>query len=92
MVWQLLTWPAQSLIWLAEKIQERADVHLDQKENLQKELTALQIQLDLGDIDEDTYTEREEAILLQLQAIAEAEAQAEAEDKIEESAFPASDP
>jgi hypothetical protein len=76
MVWQLLTWPAQSLIWLAEKIQERADVHLDQKENLQKELTAIQIQLDLGDIDEDTYTEREESILIALQEIADAEDQA----------------
>jgi hypothetical protein len=48
MVWQLLTWPAQSLLWLAEQIQERAEAQLDSKENLQKELTALQIQLDLG--------------------------------------------
>lgn len=73
MVWQLLTWPAQSLIWLASKIQERADVQLDYKENLQKELTALQIQLDLGDIDEETYTQREEEILLALDAIAQEE-------------------
>ncbi|GAB4212570.1 MAG: hypothetical protein OHK0012_07030 [Synechococcales cyanobacterium] len=74
MVWQLLTWPAQSLLWLAEQIQDRVDAQLDDKENLQKELTALQIQLDLGDIDEDTYSEREETILLALQAIADAEA------------------
>lgn len=75
MVWQLLTWPAQSLIWIARQIQERAEAQLDQKQNLQKELTALQIQLDLGDIDEDTYTQREEEILLALEAIAQAEAE-----------------
>ncbi len=69
MVWQLLTWPAQSLIWLARQIQERAEAQMDQKENLQKELTALQIQLDLGDIDEETYTRREEEILLALEAL-----------------------
>ncbi len=79
MVWQLLTWPAQSLLWLAEQIRERAEAQLDSKENLQKELTALQIQLDLGEIDEETYTRREEEILLALQALEEAEAAADGE-------------
>jgi len=73
MVWQLLTWPVQSLFWLAEQIQDRADAQLNAKENLQKELTALQIQLDLGEIDEETYTQREEEILRALQAMADAE-------------------
>jgi hypothetical protein len=71
MVWQLLTWPAQSLLWLAEQIHERAETQLDQKQQLQKELTALQIQLDLGDIDEATYTAREEEILQALVALEE---------------------
>ncbi|MCF2970150.1 gas vesicle protein GvpG [Synechococcus sp. Nb3U1] len=84
MVWQLLTWPAQSLFWLAGQIQERAEAQLDNKENLQKELTALQIQLDLGEIDEAAYTEREEEILLALEALAEAERQAEAETEPED--------
>jgi len=79
MVWQLLTWPVESLLWLAEQIQDRADAQLDTRENLQKELTALQIQLDLGDIDETTYTQREEEIMLALQAIADAENAAEAQ-------------
>lgn len=78
MVWQLLTWPAQSLLWLAEQIQERAEAQLDSKENLQKELTALQIQLDLGEIDEETYAPREEEILLALEALTQAEGEAEA--------------
>lgn len=71
MVWQLLTWPAQSLLWLAEQIHERAETQLDQKQQLQKELTALQIQLDLGDIDEATYTGREDEILQALVALEE---------------------
>lgn len=78
MVWQLLTWPAQSLLWLAEQIQERAEAQLDSKENLQKELTALQIQLDLGEIDEEIYARREEEILLALEALTQAEGEAEA--------------
>ncbi|MDT7945420.1 MAG: gas vesicle protein GvpG [Cyanobacteriota bacterium PSP.bin.10] len=78
MVWQLLTWPAQSLLWLAEQIQERAEAQLDSKENLQKELTALQIQLDLGEVDEETYARREEEILLALEALTQAEGEAEA--------------
>ncbi|MGY2778733.1 hypothetical protein ACVW0B_000625 [Thermostichus sp. MS-CIW-23] len=78
MVWQLLTWPAQSLLWLAEQIRERAEAQLDSKENLQKELTALQIQLDLGEIDEETYARREEEILLALEALTKAEGEAEA--------------
>ncbi|MEN9206330.1 MAG: gas vesicle protein GvpG [Thermostichales cyanobacterium SZTDM-1c_bins_54] len=73
MVWQLLTWPVSSLLWLAEQIRDRADAQLDTKENLQKELTALQIQLDLGEIDEATYARREEEILLALQAMEEAD-------------------
>jgi hypothetical protein len=84
MVWQLLTWPAQSLLWLAGQIQERAEAHLDNKENLQKELTALQIQLDLGEIDEDTYIQREEEILLALEALAQAEREAAAESAADE--------
>lgn len=80
MVWQLLTWPAQSLLWLAEQIRERAEAQLDSKENLQKELTALKIQLDLGEIDEETYSQREEEILLALEALAQAEAGSADED------------
>ncbi len=78
MVWQLLTWPAQSLLWIASQIQERAEAQLDQKQNLQKELTALQIQLDLGDIDEETYAQREEEILIALEELAQQEAETEA--------------
>ena len=88
MVWQLLTWPAQSLLWIAGQIQERAEAQLDQKQNLQKELTALQIQLDLGDIDEETYAQREEEILIALEELAQQEAETD-EDMAEATLFPA---
>ncbi|MFS8740827.1 gas vesicle protein GvpG [Synechococcus sp. R65.1] len=88
MVWQLLTWPAQGLLWLAEQIRERAEAQLDSRENLQKELTALQIQLDLGEIDEETYTRREEEILLALQALAEAEAATNGEARDPQNSLP----
>ncbi|MBD2099396.1 gas vesicle protein GvpG [Leptolyngbya sp. FACHB-261] len=76
MVWQLLTWPADGLMWLAEQIQERAESQLDQKANLQKELTAVQIQFDLGDLGEEEFAAREEELLLALDAIAQAEQEA----------------
>ncbi len=73
MVWQLLTWPADGLLWLAEQIQERAEGQLDQKVNLQKELTALQIRFDLGDLGEEEFAQREEELLLALDTLAQAE-------------------
>jgi hypothetical protein len=78
MVWAIVDLAGPKLLWLAEQIQERAEAQLDSKENLQKELTALQIQLDLGEIDEETYARREEEILLALEALTQAEGEAEA--------------
>jgi hypothetical protein len=68
MVWQLLTWPLDSMIWMAEQIEERAVAELDQKENLQKQLTALQIKFDLGEIEEEDFIAQEDEILRKLAA------------------------
>jgi len=68
MVWQLLTWPLDSLVWIAEQIDERATTELNNTENLQKQLTSLQIRLDLGDISEAEYTEQELVILEAMEA------------------------
>jgi hypothetical protein len=68
MVWQLLTWPLDSMIWMAEQIEERAVAELDQKENLQKQLTALQIKFDLGEIEEEDFIAQEDEILQKLAA------------------------
>ncbi len=69
MVWQLITWPAQGLLWIAGEILEAAEVSVDEKTRLQRELTALQIGFDLGDISEDDYTLQEEALLDALEAL-----------------------
>lgn len=69
-----VTGPLWGVTWLGEKILERASEELDNKENLNKRLLALQLALDLDEISEEEYDEQEEAILLELQAIADAEA------------------
>lgn len=68
MVWQLLTWPLDGLLWIAETIEERATEELDQKENLQKRLTALQIRFDLGELEEAEFMAQEQEILEALEA------------------------
>jgi len=69
MVWQLITWPASGLIWIAEEIMNAAEVSTDDKTRLQRELTALQIAFDLGDITEEEFTEKEEELLDALEAL-----------------------
>lgn len=63
MVWQLLTAPLEALVWIAEQIEERATDELEQKENLQKRLTTLQLRFDLGDISEEDFVVQEQEIL-----------------------------
>jgi len=63
MLWQLLTAPVSGLLWVAEQIEERAQADLDRQQNLQRQLTQLQIQLDLGEISEADYLVQESAIL-----------------------------
>lgn len=74
-----LTAPITGIAWIAEQIQERVDAELDEKENLQKRLLALQLAFDMGEVEEDVFEAEEEELLLALQAIADAEA-AEAAD------------
>jgi hypothetical protein len=63
MLWQLLTSPLDGLLWIAEQIEERATTELEQKENLQKRLTTLQLKFDLGDISEEDFVIQEQEIL-----------------------------
>jgi len=68
MILQLLTFPLDSLIWVAEQVHERAIAELEDRENLQKKLTKLQVQFDLGEIEESEFIIQEEAILEQMEA------------------------
>ncbi|MDJ0557648.1 MAG: gas vesicle protein GvpG, partial [Microcystis sp. M53599_WE4] len=45
-----VTGPIGGLIWIGEKIQERADIEYDEAENLHKLLLSLQLSYDMGNI------------------------------------------
>lgn len=76
MIFHLLTLPLlgpiEGITWIGEQLLERADAELDETENLQKRLLALQLAFDMGDISEEDFEVQEEEILLAMQAAAEA--------------------
>ncbi|MBN3885342.1 MAG: gas vesicle protein GvpG [Nostoc sp.] len=65
-----ITGPLMGVTWLGEKILEHASTEIDDKENLSKQLLALQLAFDMGEIPEEEFEIQEEALLL---AIMEAE-------------------
>ncbi len=67
--------PIKGVTWIGEQILDRAEAELDDKENLQKQLLALQLAFDMGDIPEAEFEAREEELLLAMQAIEDAEKQ-----------------
>jgi Gas vesicle protein G len=73
MLGRILFAPVTSLTWIAEQIQERVETEMDESENLQKRLLALQLAFDMGDIPEDEFEQQEEALLLSIQAAADAQ-------------------
>ena len=64
-----LTAPVGGIMWIGEQILERANAELDEKENLNKRLLALQLSFDMGDISEEEFEEQEEALLMAIQAM-----------------------
>ena len=77
-----VTGPIGGLIWIGEKIQERADIEYDEAENLHKLLLSLQLSYDMGNISEEESEIQEEELLLKIQALEEEE---EAENESESS-------
>ena len=74
-----ITGPFEGILWIGEQVLERASGKLDSKENLQKQLLALQLAFDLGEISEADYDAQEEELLLAIEALEEEEAAAEEE-------------
>ena len=70
-----VTGPIGGLIWIGEKIQERADIEYDEAENLHKLLLSLQLSYDMGNISEEEFEIQEEELLLKIQALEEEEAE-----------------
>lgn len=72
-----LTAPLDGVIWIGEQLLERAEAELDDRDNLNKRLLALQLAYDMGDISEEDFEEQEEELLQQIQALEEAERETE---------------
>ncbi|MBI1240589.1 gas vesicle protein GvpG [Umezakia ovalisporum] len=73
--------PISGVVWIAEQIQERANTEFDEQENLNKQLLALQLSFDMGEISEEEYEAQEEEILLRMQAL---EAESREDEALEE--------
>jgi hypothetical protein len=83
---ELLTFPISAplggIVWLGEQLLERANAELDEEENLQKQLLALQLAFDLGEISEEDFDIQEEELLLKIQALEEAAKKIEVKEEI----------
>ena len=77
MVLRLLFAPITGITWIAGQIQERVDAELNVKENLQKQLLALQLAFDMGEVEEAEFEVQEEELLLAIQALEDLERQEE---------------
>lgn len=75
MVLRLLFVPLTGITWIAEQIQERIDAEMNVKENLQKQLLALQLAFDMGEVEEAVFEVQEEELLLAIQALEDLEKQ-----------------
>ncbi|MBW4497020.1 MAG: gas vesicle protein GvpG [Oscillatoria princeps RMCB-10] len=74
---KLLTFPVSGplggIIWIGEQLLERASAELDDQQNFQKQLLALQLAFDIGDLSEEEFEIQEEELLLKIQALEEEE-------------------
>ncbi|GEA25659.1 hypothetical protein MiAbW_00196 [Microcystis aeruginosa NIES-4325] len=77
-----ITGPIGGLIWIGEKIQERANIEYDEAENLHKLLLSLQLSYDMGNISEEEFEIQEEELLLKIQALEEEEAENQSESSL----------
>ncbi len=65
--------PIEGVSWVANKILEQADLSTNDLEGLQKQLLALQLSFDMGEVSEEDFEAQEEELLLAIQAIEDAE-------------------
>jgi hypothetical protein len=65
--------PIEGVSWVANKLLEQADLSTNDLEGLQKQLLALQLSFDMGELSEEDFEAQEEEILLAIQEIEDAE-------------------
>ncbi|NET11017.1 MAG: gas vesicle protein GvpG [Symploca sp. SIO2B6] len=72
-----ITGPLDGIVWIGGQLLERANAELDDQENLQKQLLALQLAFDIGELSEEEFDIQEEELLLKIQALEEEAEEAE---------------
>ena len=68
-----VTGPVEGLAWIGEKVLEQTGAGGSDLEQLQKQLLALQLSFDMGEIPEAEFEEKEEALLLAIEAAQDAD-------------------
>ena len=66
--------PFKGVAWIAGKILEKAQLEMPSERTVRRDLTELQLRMDLGEIEEDEFEKQEELLLQQLRELREAEA------------------
>ena len=61
--------PIKGVAWITEKIIEQAESQMPSERTVLRDLTELQLRLDLGEISEEEYDKQEEVLLQQLQGL-----------------------
>ncbi len=64
-----VTLPVAGVRWVLGQVQTAAEAELTDDSHVKEELLELQLALELGDIDEETYTAREAELFAELRAI-----------------------
>ena len=64
--------PVRGVVWVGEQIAEEADRELDAEARIRRELGALQLEHELGNIGDDELEAREDELLDELQVLHEA--------------------
>ena len=63
--------PIKGVSWVASKILEQAELQMPSERNIRRDLTELQLRLDLSEITEEKFEMEEDVLLLQLKELRE---------------------
>ncbi|NJL50081.1 MAG: gas vesicle protein GvpG [Leptolyngbyaceae cyanobacterium SM2_5_2] len=65
--------PIEGVAWIADKILDQSEITTNDRDALQKQLLAVQLAFDMGELSEEAFTEQETEILEALQKLEEDE-------------------
>ena len=59
--------PVRGVVWVGEQIAEEADRHLDSGARIRRELAALELELERGNLSQEEFEQREDELIERLQ-------------------------